>query len=172
MPFQHALYILNLRNLSRKYNLWVQSAHSEFNLALVTELSRRYRAARAWAGLKQSELAEQLGIDATTVMRREAGEADPKRGEQLAVAKITGVPADFLLGGFQALGAEPSRQELSERLEHVEGAVRVLVGVAAGISLTDLQDQLTDNVTRALLGLDAVESERPGQSKDGEAGAS
>jgi transcriptional regulator with XRE-family HTH domain len=126
----------------------------------------RYRAARAWANLSQIELAKELGLGVATVKRREGGEADPKRGELIALAEICDVPIEFLLDGFKAIGAPPSRSEARQRFEHLEATVRVLLGLAAGKPLTELQDQLTDQVTRDLLGLDDAQSEQSDQNND------
>lgn len=69
----------------------------------MTELARRYRAARAYAGLTQVELAERLGIDKATVKRRERGGGDPTLSEQLAVAHFCGVPETFMVHGWAAV---------------------------------------------------------------------
>lgn len=118
----------------------------------MTDLARRYRAARAWADITQEQLAELLGVDVATIKRREAGTGDPKRAEQIALAHVCDVPAEFVLSGFATLG-EPTRSELQERLEGLEGSVRFLVGRAADQPLEDLLAELTDETTRALLGL-------------------
>jgi transcriptional regulator with XRE-family HTH domain len=60
----------------------------------------RIRAARAYARLTQQELAAQLGVDVQTVKRREKGSHPPRRAELLAIAEVTGVPAEFLEHGF------------------------------------------------------------------------
>ena len=128
----------------------------------------RYRAARAWRDLTQEQLADELGVDVATVKRREAGDGDPKRSEQIAVAHICDVPVEFMTDGFPALGAEPTRSEMRERLETLEDLVRFLVGAASGVSLTDLQSELTDETTRALLGLDDSQADGPAPSSDDE----
>lgn len=69
----------------------------------------RIRAARAFAGLKQTELADQLGIAVQTLKRREAGQLEPRRGELLAIAAICGVPYSFLEHGF----TEPRQEDHS-----------------------------------------------------------
>lgn len=79
----------------------------------------RIRAARAYARLTQSQLAERLGVDVQTVKRREAGGRDPARGELLAIAAICGVPAAFMEDGF----GEPGRDELLDRLDQIQRAL-------------------------------------------------
>lgn len=66
----------------------------------MSDYAQRIRAARAYAGLTQDELAEQLGTAAQTVKRRESGAQAPKRGELLAIAAICDVPVRFMEHGF------------------------------------------------------------------------
>lgn len=61
----------------------------------------RVRAARAYAGLKQVELADALGVDVQTIKRREASVHAPRRGELVAIAAICDVPLGFLERGFE-----------------------------------------------------------------------
>jgi transcriptional regulator with XRE-family HTH domain len=96
--------------------------------AAVSDYAARIRAARAYAGLKQDELAGRLGVDTQTIKRREAGAQDPKRGELLAIAAITGVPVSFMEHGFGEV--EPS--EILERLARIEA-------VLAGAEAIDLE---------------------------------
>ena len=70
----------------------------------------RIRAARAYAGLKQQELADALGHDSKTQIRREADDGDPpRRAELIAIAVVCGVPLSFLDHGFQDASSEPER---------------------------------------------------------------
>lgn len=66
----------------------------------MSEYAPRIRAARAYKGFTQEELAEELGVDVQTIKRREAGKQDPKRSERIAIAAICEVPLDFLENGF------------------------------------------------------------------------
>jgi transcriptional regulator with XRE-family HTH domain len=134
----------------------------------VSTQAHRYRAARVYAGLGQQELGDALGVDRQTVGKRESGEQEAKKAELIAVAHVCEVPVEFLLGGFPALGAEPTRSELRQRLEKLEESVRFLVAAAAGVSLTDLMGELTDETTRALLGLDDSQAGAPAPSSGGE----
>lgn len=74
----------------------------------MTQYAARYRAARAFAGLSQDELADRLGVDAQTVKRREAGTKEPKKAELIAVAAICGVPLEFMESGW----GRPTADEL------------------------------------------------------------
>jgi transcriptional regulator with XRE-family HTH domain len=75
-----------------------------YRARVMSELSKRYRAARAYAGLDQKALADALGVEVQTVKRRESGESDPKRMEQIAVAKICGLPDGFFTSATPLLG--------------------------------------------------------------------
>lgn len=72
----------------------------------MTQYAARYRAARAYAGLSQPELAERLGVDAQTIKRRESGAKEPKKAELIAVAAICQVPLTFMESGWGALTAD------------------------------------------------------------------
>lgn len=87
---------------------------------VATELARRYRAARAYAGLDQDDLAERLGLHESTVKRREAGKDDPKPAERIAVASICGLPESFF---DLSTGPQPYSDELAERLGRIELAL-------------------------------------------------
>lgn len=82
----------------------------------------RIRAARAFAGLTQGQLAERLGVDVQTVKRREAGGRAPRRGELLAIASICGVPPAFMEHGF----GEPGPGELLDLLDRLDQIQRAL----------------------------------------------
>lgn len=104
----------------------------------MSDFAKRYRAARAWADLDQAELAEQLGVDRQTVIRRESGAQDPKRQELLAVAAICGVPADFMLNGFvdAVIAKHPT---LDDRLSAIWQTLQELSGEAADRDLEALE---------------------------------
>jgi transcriptional regulator with XRE-family HTH domain len=87
----------------------------------MSEVAARIRAARAYAGLTQDELAARLGVVPQTIKRREAGTTAPRRGELLAIAAACQVPAAFLEHGFGDV--RPS--EIVERLDRIE---RLLLG--------------------------------------------
>lgn len=73
----------------------------------------RIRAARAYAGLSQQQLAKRLGVTVGTIERREGGKLPPKYGELVAIAAICEVPPAFMEHGF----AESREAEIVDRLE-------------------------------------------------------
>lgn len=101
----------------------------------------RIRAARAFAGLSQDELAHELGVEVQTIKRRENGKADPKRQELLAIAAVTGVPIEFLDYGFTnaTLDSQTVGQEIASQLEiqmRVLKRIEELVSVLRGVQVT------------------------------------
>ena len=54
--------------------------------------------ARELAGLTQKDLAEKLGVAASTFNGYEKGQHDPKSDVLIAISNICGVSTDFLLG--------------------------------------------------------------------------
>lgn len=59
------------------------------------ELGRRVRAARAYAGLSNTELAESIQIGRSTLVKIEAGRREAKRWELYAIAEVCGVPREW-----------------------------------------------------------------------------
>lgn len=59
----------------------------------------RLRELRRRAGLSQTELADQLGVDTSLVSRWEKEEREPSPGQQAAFARTIGVSLDYLLHG-------------------------------------------------------------------------
>lgn len=85
------------------------------------DMPKRLRAARAYAGLTQPELADRLGVGRMTIVRGEEGEREPKRMELREIAEICGVPLAFLEHGFAALEVDPRLREL---LAKAKGALQ------------------------------------------------
>jgi transcriptional regulator with XRE-family HTH domain len=69
-------------------------------VALRTELAKRIRAARAFAGIDQAAVAEALGVSVITVKRMERGARDVPLDELQKLAEICEVPREFLEHGF------------------------------------------------------------------------
>lgn len=89
----------------------------------MNDVAARVRAARCWKDLDQDELAEQLGLERQSIVRTENGRRNPKRAELLAIASICDVPADFMTGGWQALGGEAPPQTLYAMMRQILAAV-------------------------------------------------
>ncbi|HST69074.1 MAG TPA: helix-turn-helix transcriptional regulator [Solirubrobacterales bacterium] len=67
-----------------------------------TEIGRRVRAARAYAGFRnRATLAQRLELSKETLQRIEGGEREVKRSELLAIAEACEVPMWFLEGGWE-----------------------------------------------------------------------
>lgn len=65
----------------------------------------RIRKAREVVGFKQADLASELGVRRATLASVEQGVREPRRGELIAIAHITGVDLHWLLTG-EELAAE------------------------------------------------------------------
>lgn len=70
----------------------------------------RMRKAREHAGLKQTEIASEIGIGRSSIINYEGGRAEPPRPVLLAWAMCTGVSYRWLTGGrdFRLRGASRS----------------------------------------------------------------
>jgi transcriptional regulator with XRE-family HTH domain len=79
----------------------------------------RLRAARAFAGLSQEELAEALGDSVSTIARRETGKSPTKPGDRISTATVCGVPPEFMEQGFGVI----AQDEILERLARIEAAL-------------------------------------------------
>lgn len=67
-----------------------------------SEIGRRVRAARAYAGFRnRATLAQRLELSKETVQRIEGGEREVKRSELLAIAEACEVPMWFLEEGWE-----------------------------------------------------------------------
>jgi transcriptional regulator with XRE-family HTH domain len=70
----------------------------------VSELGKRVRAARCYAGLKQRELGARLEHpDDQNIKRTERGQRDPKLPERKLIADICGVPYEFFYADWDRL---------------------------------------------------------------------
>jgi transcriptional regulator with XRE-family HTH domain len=89
------------------------------------QLNAYVRAARAYADLKQPELAAKTGIGVETVKRIEAGTGGrvPSLEERQLIADACDVPRDFLDHGFPV---ESQTTPIERRLSTLEAQVRAL----------------------------------------------
>ena len=75
------------------------------------DVRHRIAIARDYAGIKQSELAEQLGMSRSTLASIEQGVRKPRRGEIIAIAFATGVDLTWLETGKTPGGDMPTEGE-------------------------------------------------------------
>lgn len=73
------------------------------------ETAGRLRAARGYAGLKQPELADKLGVSVETLSRMENGRTTVSDKTRYTVAEICGVP-----GAFMDVGFDPLRRPITD----------------------------------------------------------
>jgi transcriptional regulator with XRE-family HTH domain len=112
----------------------------EAKQALREERAARARAARAYADLSQSEVADKLGVSHITLKRIERATKDTSIDELHAIADVCGVPHAFMDDGFQTI---PSVLEALhgrfDRLEAVLGmtAAQAIAGRALRILASD-----------------------------------
>jgi transcriptional regulator with XRE-family HTH domain len=98
-----------------------------------TELPRRVRAARAYAGLSVDELANRLGVGSKTIKRIEAGARLVRPYELWGIAEICGVSRDFFSKEeLWSSGRADSALLVIERLDAIEAALATLVNQLAG----------------------------------------
>lgn len=116
------------------------------------DLAARVRAARGFADLSQSDLAERLGLEKQSVVRTEAGKRDPKLAEQIAIAHVCGVPVAFMVGGFEGLTA--SSNEMAEEahldVRHLDEGLQTLQGKIDSLIVATAPERLRREVAKAL----------------------
>lgn len=92
------------------------------DLMSAEELGKRVRAARAYAGLSQDELAEKIQISQPTLARVEKGERQARWIEIMGIAEVTGLPRVWFTGELspdldataetiRGIGKPPNAQE-------------------------------------------------------------
>lgn len=86
------------------------------------EMSRRVRAARAYAGLSANELAERIGLGLQTIKRIEAGKRNPRRYEIWAIAEACALPRAFFELDFELLCERA--ETLAALMERLDGRLR------------------------------------------------
>lgn len=76
-----------------------------------TALARQIKAARALAGLEQSELAERVGVSRATISSWENGNTEPNATQFVRIARTTDVSVEWLAEAVEELvhplGLEP-----------------------------------------------------------------
>jgi transcriptional regulator with XRE-family HTH domain len=75
----------------------------------VSVYAPRIKAARAFAGLTQEQLADELGVAVKTVKRKETGVTRAHRRDLIAIARACDVPLVFLEQGWDVLDQEGAR---------------------------------------------------------------
>jgi transcriptional regulator with XRE-family HTH domain len=126
-----------------------------------TEVCARIKIARERARLSQPEMAKAIKCSVSSLNYYER---DRVPLEKLGlIAKATSVDIRWLVFGDAYL--DPM-ERIERRLGHLEGAARFLVGTARGRPDTELLAELTDETTRALLGLDGPPTDEADPSSD------
>jgi transcriptional regulator with XRE-family HTH domain len=90
-----------------------------------TEIARRVRAARAYAGLSVNELAERIGLGLQTIKRIESGKRAARRFEIWAIAEACNLPREFFeidldLLSRRSAALQETLARVDERLERLE----------------------------------------------------
>ena len=93
-------------------------------------IADRVRKAREFAGLKQLELAESVGMARTSLARIEQGKSSPRRTTLIAISFATGVSLEWLENGETPAGPEPSGGDVV-RHQGIEPRTHCLSLVAA-----------------------------------------
>jgi transcriptional regulator with XRE-family HTH domain len=145
----------------------------------MSELAARVRAARNYAGLRQEDLADELGVDVQTIKRRENGTSDPKKGERRAIAAICGVPKEFFdtskpLELIGPLDVSERVQMLGDQLERADARLAELGAEVADLrahALTDDQRAALAELTGGGHDLWSIEPDHPGSDETEDEGA-
>lgn len=91
------------------------------------ETAGRLRAARGYAGLKQPELADALGVSVETLSRMENGRTTVSESTRYSIAEICGVPDAFMDVGFGPLRRPVS--DLEQRVLEFEDLFEQRLGL-------------------------------------------
>jgi transcriptional regulator with XRE-family HTH domain len=95
----------------------------------LTEVARRVRAARAYAGLTVVELADRLGMGVQTIKRIESGRRTARVFELAAIAEACELPREFFELDFQEMWQQAAAQRellarIDDRLGRLDQALR------------------------------------------------
>lgn len=77
-------------------------------------MADRLRKARDHAHMKQSELAQTIGIARSSIVAYEAGSTVPRRPVLLSWAMATGVPVEWLIEGVEPAGGPNTPSDLPD----------------------------------------------------------
>jgi transcriptional regulator with XRE-family HTH domain len=90
------------------------------------ERAARARAARAFANLRQSDIADALGQSTITVKRMESAQRDISMDDLWTIADTCNVPREFMTYGFDSVPGELRR--VHERFDNLAERVDMLAG--------------------------------------------
>lgn len=90
-----------------------------------TELKRRLRVIAAWTDLDQRELAAAVGVEYGTLRNWfSSTRGGPPLDSVIALAQHVGVPREFALDGWDAVGRQIEQPtDLEERLRAIEARI-------------------------------------------------
>ena len=97
-------------------------------------LDERIQSLRKRSGLSQEQLAEAIGVSRQAVSRWETGAALPDAMNVLALSRLFGVTADYLLGGGSAPSPPPT-QGKGRRRAAAAGALMLLAGLGWNLGI-------------------------------------
>jgi transcriptional regulator with XRE-family HTH domain len=127
------------------------SAHTVPHVAEQTELQKRVRAARAYAGLNLDDMASAVGFGRNTLVRIESGQRLPKAMELREVARVARLPFEFFSVDFADLETLPTDHDRAELAkEMARNQAREPVALDAGLleELRAVGGRLNDVVSR------------------------
>lgn len=84
------------------------------------------RAARAYAGLKQEDLAAALDMSVVTYKRIESGKREPSAVELERIAELTGWPVELFYRDVAAAAPGAEKEELEGLRDSIQGLVHRL----------------------------------------------
>jgi transcriptional regulator with XRE-family HTH domain len=129
------------------------------------EHARRVRAARAWAGMSQSDLATALGVALATVKRTEAAKRKVPADELIAIGEATKVPPWFILRGMEGQETDPETvviERAAKRIakataDHVRDRLQTVDDLTAKVDqANDGFAHLRDKIDSMLKALDSL----------------
>jgi len=110
----------------------------------------RIREARERLGMKQKDLAMQLGISRPNLSRYETGEREPDSEILIKIASILNCSIDYLYGNIDDPTPLNKKKEAPATFEEVEEAYIKMLAAEKGVSIEDLV--LSDDDKKELRG--------------------